>query len=325
LLAILPDHFERHLERLLEDPEPEVVSQAIRAVGALRKSRFLPSILQRLHDPALAADAISVLGIFGDEVIPALREALLDANIPLEIRREIPRALRLIDTPAAERVLMEGLLAPDTSVRLQVINALNLLHQRHPEFDLDAQMIDIALVAEIIGQYRSYQILNTLSQTLERDDTMLLALREVMTQRMERIFRLMALQYPHYDVMSIYAGFQSDNRLIYDHALEFLDNVLKAQLRDLIMPLIDPEVTDAERLHLADHLVGITMDRPEEALLTLMDSEDPWLKSCAVYTAGLLGFHALEPEIDRCLTHDDPLLRETARQAKLRLARHHKT
>jgi len=51
----------------------------------------------------------------------------------------------------------------------------------------------------------------------------------------------------------------------------------------------------------------------------LMSSDDPWLRSCGAYAIGNLGMKMLERELDRCLEQSDPLLRETARAAKLRL------
>ncbi len=41
--------------------------------------------------------------------------------------------------------------------------------------------------------------------------------------------------------------------------------------------------------------------------------------SCGAYAIGTLGLKSLEHELNRCLEHPDPLLRETARQAKVRL------
>ena len=44
------------------------------------------------------------------------------------------------------------------------------------------------------------------------------------------------------------------------------------------------------------------------------------LKSCGAYAIGTLGLKSLAHELDTCMEHHDPLLREAARQAKLRLA-----
>ncbi|HTZ32171.1 MAG TPA: hypothetical protein VMH31_06920, partial [Methylomirabilota bacterium] len=77
-----------------------------------------------------------------------------------------------------------------------------------------------------------------------------------------------------------------------------------------------------ERASLANRLVHAKIENREQAVTALVLSEDPWLKSCGAYAIGSLGMVTLEKELDRCLDHQDPLLRETARAAKLRLAMH---
>lgn len=57
LISILPDYFDEQLGILLDDPDTEVVRQALQAVGALHKRRFIPLVLDRLSTPALAPDA----------------------------------------------------------------------------------------------------------------------------------------------------------------------------------------------------------------------------------------------------------------------------
>jgi hypothetical protein len=52
----------------------------------------------------------------------------------------------------------------------------------------------------------------------------------------------------------------------------------------------------------------------------MISSEDPWFKSCGAYAIGSFGIRSLSAELEHCFEHPDPLLRETARAAKLRLA-----
>jgi hypothetical protein len=131
---------------------------------------------------------------------------------------------------------------------------------------------------------------------------------------------LLALLYPKYDLHSAYYGVQSNSPVVHDNALEFLDNVLEPQLRKVLVPLVDSTVKVADRMKLANQVVGASVESTEQAVAALVQSDDPWLKSCGAYAVGTLGLRALEPELDRCLNHPDPLLRETARQAKQRLA-----
>ena len=133
------------------------------------------------------------------------------------------------------------------------------------------------------------------------------------------IFRLLNLLHPRLDLHSAYVGLQSTSVSVHDNALEFLDNVLKSQLRDMLVPLLNSKVTVAERAQMAQRLVRTKIESQEQAVAELVASDDPWLKSCGAYAIGTLGIKSLEGELDRCLNDSDALLRETARAAKLRL------
>ena len=81
-----------------------------------------------------------------------------------------------IGTPAAAHVLMENLLESDTTLRFRIISALNKLRRLHPEIEMDAQMLETVLAAEILGHYRSYQILDKLGSTKSGEDPIARAL-----------------------------------------------------------------------------------------------------------------------------------------------------
>ena len=319
LLGELPDCFDPLLSKLLADTDTAVVRNAIGSVGKLRKRRLVPELLDRLAHRELGAEAAKALGGFGDTIVGALRDHLSDYSVAIEARREIPAVLVKVGSSAAAQVLMENLLESDTTLRFRIISALNKLHRLHPEIETDIQMLETVLAAEILGHYRSYQILDKLSSLGDSQDPVARALTESMQQELERIFRLMGLLYPHLDVHSAYLGLQSKNVSVYDNALEFLDNVLKSQLREMLVPLLDGKVTVAERARLAQRLVRAKVENQEQAVVALVTSDDPWLRSCGAYAIGTFGMKSLEGELNRCLNDSDPLLRETARAAKLRL------
>jgi hypothetical protein len=180
-------------------------------------------------------------------------------------------------------------------------------------------LLETVLAAEIMGHYRSYQILESLRAPGKIDEPVLRALNESVRQELERIFRLLGLLYPRLDLHSAYFGLQSKDPTVYDNALEFLENVLKSQLRGMLLPLLDGKVSLKERAVIAERFVRAKVENREQAVAELIASDDPWLKSCGVYAIGSLGLIGLEEELNRCLEHSDPLLRETARAAKIRL------
>jgi ATP:ADP antiporter, AAA family len=319
LLGELPDSFDPLLGTLLRDPATLVVREAIRSVGALKKFSLAPILLEYFSNHELSSDAGLALAEFGDQVVGLLGRRLRDPSSPINERQAIPLILASIGTPDSASVLLDSLLDRDTTVRFQVIRALNKLHKVHREIKLDTQLLETVLAAEIMGHYRSYQILESLRIPANADEPILRSFGESMQQELERIFRLLGLLYPHRDFHSVYFGLQSDKPTVYDNALEFLENVLKSQLRGMLLPLLDRKVSSKERALIAERLVRARVENREQAVAELIASDDPWLKSCGAYAIGSLGIKSLEVELNRCLEHPDPLLRETARTAKLRL------
>ena len=114
---------------------------------------------------------------------------------------------------------------------------------------------------------------------------MIAALRHSMEQELERIFRLIALLAPSVSLHDAYVGVRSSNPLVRANALEYLENVLKPGLRDVLLPLIDSQVSEAERAALAEKLVGPPLESSEQAVAVLLASDDPWLRSRAEIAA----------------------------------------
>ena len=320
LLARLPNEFGAELATLLADEDEEVVRAALSSLGELRRPDLAGLAITRLQDPDLAEPARDALAGIGPPGLTALAAALADSNEPLAIREAIPAVVAQIGTPAGQRLLVDNLLQHDVRLRLRIIGALNTLHKMHPDIDVDRQAVEMVLMAEIMGHYRSYQILGSLGDAFEDADPVAQALQMSMQQEVERIFRLMSLRWPEFDMHSAYVGLTSPNAAVRANALEFLDNILKPQVRSLVVPLLDAQVATGERVRIANEVLGTSVDTHEQAVSALVASDDPWLRSCGVYAVGLLRLQALEPELDRLAQHADPMLRDMVRTAKARLA-----
>jgi AAA family ATP:ADP antiporter len=140
-----------------------------------------------------------------------------------------------------------------------------------------------------------------------------------MEQELERVFRLLKLLHPHQDLHSAYVGVQSTNPVVHDNALEFLENILSPELRGLLIPLLDSDVPRAHRIALAHRILGARPPSETEAVRLLLQSDDPWLKSCGVYAVGALDLEDLLPEVEALADAPDALLRETVKQTRERV------
>src|SRR4029453_8454003 len=242
-------------------------------------------------------------------IIPELSGRIDAEHAPLDIRRELPSVLFRIGTVEAEQVLIGSMLHGDPTLRHRVIASLNKLRTVHPEVKLDPAAVELLLAAEIVGHYRSYQVLGPLQDRLRPGDKVLEGMGNTMEKEPGGIFRVRAPPLPHAGLHDAYVGLRSSNPIVRGNAIEFLDNVLKPELRQLLVPLLDSSVTVADRIALANGLVGAPLETAEQAVTTLLASEDAWLRSCAVYAIGAMQLEGLEGELDRFEHEPDPAMR----------------
>lgn len=323
LLKRLPvDQFEPQLARLLapEETDPEVLRHAIRAAAVGRSRRLATLVAARLGHPKVGRDAVDALGQLGDDVVGLLRERLQDPSTPIEARREIPDVFVRVASPAAERALVDTLLESDPTLRHRIIAALNKLRRNNPDIPTEPEAVQMLLTAEIFGHYRSYQVLGVLRDRLPEDDPVVQGLHQAMEQEVERIFRLLALLYPHQGLHDAYFGLRAANPSLRADALELLEEVLPSNLDQLLVPLLDSQLSLSDRVMRANRLVGSEVQTIDEAVGVLLASEDSWLRSCAAFAVGALRLETLAPELEKLADASDPLLRETARTARRRLA-----
>jgi AAA family ATP:ADP antiporter len=316
----LPLPFEEALRGLVEDEDEEVARTAIRAAARHGAAPFVGSLLAQLGRPPLVEEASTALVAAGDATLEPVSLALADPRCDRAVRRAIPGVLERIGTPEAASVLAEHLLEGDATLRLRTLVALVHIRDQHKDIALDPGGLEAALGAEVLGHYRSYQILGHVSSPDPGQETVERGLRAAMREELERIFRLLDLLHPRRDFRSAWAALRSGNAFIHGQALDLLDSALRPEMKRLLVPLVDPEVTEEQRVRLAHRLVGAPLETPEQAVAALAGTGDPWLRSCAAYAIGAQRLRSLEPQLEAWSDDPDPLLRETVRQARAKLA-----
>jgi hypothetical protein len=221
-------------------------------VASLRKRRWTPLLVESLGDPELVQAATEGLLTFGESIAGTLRDYLGDNSVPIETRREIPPILQRLGTPLAVRILANNVIEGDNILRHRIISSLNKLLDVHKDAAMDPTSIETVLIAEIMGYYRSCQLLASATDDAARE------LQHSMKEDLERIFRLIKALNPEHALQNAYQDLQSGDPVAHANALEYLDNTLKPQIRSLLVPLIDSDVPNAERAKLADRLLGMT-------------------------------------------------------------------
>jgi AAA family ATP:ADP antiporter len=309
LAGMLPDYFEDQLAQLLQDSDVEVAKEALRSLGRLRTPGLTRLAIGRLEDPALAEEALEALAAYENLVVPVLRAALDDPSLGIAVRRRIPEVLLRIGTRESSWALSDGIIQGDSVLRYRIIAALNKLQEMHKHPPIDRGLVETVMEAEIMGHYRSYQILGTLGEDAGG------LLEKSLDHEVERIFRLMKLLFPEIDLVSAHRGIRSSDNAAHANALEFLENTLSPHLRALLLPLVDGEITTSERIRLGNNFLNTRLVNREAAVSAMVHSEDPWLKSCGAFVIRRAGMKSLAPELERLVKDRDPLLQREMAQA----------
>ncbi len=332
VLGLIPAPSELHdrLFELLHDENPEVVEQALLSAGKSRSREFLPAIIEKLGQPLLAAAARAALIQYDWRAVAMLQSCLNDAAKPLPVRKQIARTLARIPISESGSALAHSLVQINPGLRYDVLKALNELRDRDPALipsDVDyGDMVNV----ELMGYYRSFQILaaldrsstNTAGAEAANGCQRLLkrAFREHMDQELERIFRLLALIYPARDIRNAFAGLASLRPQLQANALEVLEHLLQPELYRRLANVLDPETDPQRRLDFARRFCGTDVGSRNEALRILLHSEDCWLRACALYVVGGLRLKELLHDMNQVPCDRDPLLAETRSWALAQLA-----
>jgi ATP/ADP translocase len=275
------------LHRLLHDTHPDVVRQAIESAGQTQDRSFVPSLLQRLSDPAFEETARAALASYGTRILGTLYDHYTDPAVDLAIRRRIPFILALQPASEVVQVLQFSLDNLSIPVRHSVVRALSKLHARSLSLQFDERIIDRALRADLrhfaaLGQIVHVHHRSSHATTRGISRRQLLMLR---TESLERVFRLLGLRFDQRDIYTAYRGITSQDPVLRSNAVEFVDNLLDWKTSRLLLPLLD----DPGGRQAAEHApvqFGLRLNTWPRALEYMLKADDPRLHAIALHGKG---------------------------------------
>ncbi|MGH9720237.1 MAG: Npt1/Npt2 family nucleotide transporter, partial [Bryobacteraceae bacterium] len=230
------------LHRLLDDRDVLVASAACRAAGRIGDRIYFEQIVRRLGDPAVRGTAIESLAMYGARVCGSLADILADSNAPLAVRRQIPRVLRLIRDQRSVEVLIGSLATADPAIRTAVVKALNRLRESAPQLQLPALPINRQIRSEALECFVLRAQLAPLRAAAGARTASALLARTLETraqQSMERLFRLLGLEYSPNEIYNAYLALQSGKHERIAAAHDYLDGLLEREIKRLVLPLVD--------------------------------------------------------------------------------------
>ena len=298
--------FEDALLSLAEASSPEVRALTAEAMGAVKSPRFLPALLSMLGTREARHAVRAAFLDHGDDALRFLDEALGDWSLPHDIRRHLPRTISRFAAGQAGPVLLSHLLTePAGMVRFRMIRGLGRIATDHPDLRLDAAVLEQATARTLEASFRLVHWRSILERGAREDPRratrghglLLELLRDKQVYAVERLFRLLGLQYRSENLRQIHRGLRNTNPKVRSGSRELLENLLDPPLREAVLALVDDAPPDARLARAAHYYRAVDMDY-EAVLVTLLETPSETVQSIAAYHVGELGLTTLRGRLE---------------------------
>ena len=297
--------FEAALIDLADAPEVPVLVRVAQAMAAVRSERFLPSLLPMLAQREVRGAARAAFLAHGEAALSYLDHALADHALPQEIRRHLPRTISLFPPAPASGTLLRHLLdETDGMVRFKILRGLGRLQADHPGLPLDRTVLEKAVSRTLAAAFRlvhwRFVLEDGASQRPERHTSGFELLSGLLHDKevhaVERLFRLLGLQYGSEDFARIYRGLHGANAKVRSGGLELIEHVVAPRLRGPLLALLADGPAPA-RLTAADpYYTPLPFDY--EGLLAIMLEESSESLRCLVcHHVAELGLTSFRPRL----------------------------
>jgi len=226
------------LSKLLRDESPEVISYAIESAGRLRRREFVHLIIQQLSKPSTYRVASKALVEYGVKIIGTLKDYLGDSEEDIHIRKAIPDILVRIGSQKAADLLALELKRKRKDVEDEIIEAMYKIRSENSQLLFQEKII----LPEIIQKIKkSYLILIEMNDLMadKKKEHLATDLENSLARSLKHIFELISLIYPREDIIRAYQNIYTGTKKSIDYSIELLDNMLRKEIKEVLLPLID--------------------------------------------------------------------------------------
>lgn len=308
-----------YLVELLDDTEKSIVIRAMVATGRVRDARLANRLVANLSDPALSPAAQQALRRYEDD---ALYELDLGFTSPTSGRREkiaIVDIIREIGGLHAMETLLRHIEITNPEIRHRIYMSLASLHY---QADPDDRYIFVnkldAEVQTICWLLAAMDDLNNVAQ-YERVHE---ALAQELDVRRDKMLLLISFLYPSIVMLDTRANLDSKVSELRVFALEVLDNVLTAEIKQIVLPVLEDLPVSARLKALSPRFPQASLSpvhRFDNIMAVHFDNAFYWTRTTLLHQIGADANQGHLERVRSVLDDPEPIVRETALWALARL------
>jgi len=227
-----------NLGKLLRDESPEVVSYAVESAGKLKRRELVPYIIQHLSNPSIKQIANKALTGYGIKIIGTLKDYLSDPEEDIKMRKAIPDILAQIGSQRTADILALELKKENKDVEIDTIDAMCKLRKKDPQIRFPEKIV---LTEAKLKIKECYLIMMEIYSLISDKNKEFLAkdLENNLARSLKQVFDLMSLIYSQEDIVTAYQNICDGTKKSIDYSIELLDNIIKREIMEVLLPLID--------------------------------------------------------------------------------------
>ncbi len=248
------------------------VAEVLRNEGGLAPV-LVPDAIQLLAWDPVAEDAMFALRKIAPERVGELVDALIDPNQDFAVRRRLPRVLSVSVSQRAADGLLLGLDDLRFEVRYQCGRALAAMSQRNPALVFNSERIFAVVVRETnVGRpiWESRRLLDEVEAPQDEpfvDEFV----RNRAGRSLTHVFTLLTLVLPAQPLQIAFRSLHTDDLQLRGTALEYLDGVLPAPIRDRLWPYIEVLGPASRRVRPREEILEDLMRSNHSIMMNLED------------------------------------------------------
>ena len=201
---------------------------------------LVPHAIVLLAWDEIVPDAVAALRKVGPQITGQLVDVLLDPEQPFAVRRRLPRVLSACASQRAADGLFGGLADKRFEVRYQCGVALTAVTEQNPGIRMPPQMVYDAVHREVTGGMKVWETHQLLDHTEDQYGSAFVGLlRDRASRSLEHVFRLLSLVLPKEPLRVAFRGLHTDDETLRGTALEYLESVLPAGIREPLWPFLE--------------------------------------------------------------------------------------
>ncbi|GGX30124.1 Npt1/Npt2 family nucleotide transporter [Aquimarina muelleri] len=315
----------------LTSPYFVVKKNAILAAGNTMSPVFVDNLLELLEDKSYREDVKLALLHYDKAMVEVLHHKALHNQHSLSIRRFIPQVISVFKNQESVNALLDIFkTVEDLTIRLECVRALSALKVETSDLYFDKNKIATLILEEcklynytlyamhtqIIIQYMKRKKFKKQFFDAEMDarESLMELLERRLDAGLERIFKLLELQYTPKDVQIAYKGILSEEQEKRTNAIEFLDILLNQNLKNTLIPIIEATILDTSSEEVIE-MISKNKFTEYQCFETILKGKDLRLKLAVLYLIEQKGEHKYLPLITPFMQNEDKKIEDFAKKA----------